>query len=267
MPIASNSCPAHIAPLTPEQNAVPGVLDARARRWSGSLWTSFLAEPLELFVGRADADALEVLAERPLRLADAHAVVVQDDQHLPLERAGVVEPFERQAVDDRRIADDGDDVVVFARACWSPRAMPTAVLMAVPAWPTANRSYGDSSGAGNPAIEPLLAQLVELPGPAGEHLVRVALVPDVEQQPVRPGRVRAEVVDVVQGERELDHAEVGGEVPAVLADGVEDAVAHFAGERLQLVHRHLLEIGWGLDAFELTHHGRHVTPPAKGAGY
>ena len=67
---------------------------------------------LGFFVGLADADALEVLGERALRLADAHAVVVEDDEQLALERAGAVEAFERQAVDDRGVADDGDDVVV-----------------------------------------------------------------------------------------------------------------------------------------------------------
>ena len=36
-----------------------------------------------------------------------------------------------------------------------------------------------------PADRALLAQPVELRRAAGEHLVRVALVPDVEQQPVR----------------------------------------------------------------------------------
>ena len=51
----------------------------------------------------------------PCGLADAHAVVVEDDEQLPLERAGVVEAFECQAVDDGGIADDGDDVAVLAQ--------------------------------------------------------------------------------------------------------------------------------------------------------
>ena len=33
------------------------------------------------------------------------------------------------------------------------------VLIAVPAWPTENRSYGDSSGAGKPLTEPFLRSL------------------------------------------------------------------------------------------------------------
>ena len=95
---------------------------------------------LELVVGRADADALEVLAERALRLADAHAVVVEDDQQLPLERAGVVQPFEGQAVDDRRVADDGDDVVVAPERARRRAPCRRRCEIAVPAWPTANRS-------------------------------------------------------------------------------------------------------------------------------
>ena len=34
----------------------------------------------------------------------------------------------------------------------SPRAIPTAVEIAVPAWPTEKRSYSDSSGSGKPAM-------------------------------------------------------------------------------------------------------------------
>jgi hypothetical protein len=58
------------------------------------------AELLELIVRRADAHALEVVAERALRMADAHAVVIENDQQLPLKGAGVVQAFERDAVDD-----------------------------------------------------------------------------------------------------------------------------------------------------------------------
>ena len=36
----------------------------------------------------------------------------------------------------------------------SPRAMPTAVEIAVPAWPTEKRSYGLSRGSGKPAMPP-----------------------------------------------------------------------------------------------------------------
>jgi hypothetical protein len=55
-------------------------------------------------------------------------------------------------------------------------------------------------------------------------------VADVPQQPVRAGGVGAEVVNVVQGEGELNDAEVGRQVPAVGADGVDDALAHLLGE-------------------------------------
>ena len=117
---------------------VPGAFDGVADG-AGQFIDDPLGKLLGFFVGRADADALEVLRERALRLADAHAVVVEDDEQLPLERAGAVEAFEGHAVDDRGIADDRNDVVV-ALEVLIAAAMPTAVLMAVPAWPTANRS-------------------------------------------------------------------------------------------------------------------------------
>jgi hypothetical protein len=70
-----------------------------------------------------------------------------------------------------------------------------------------------------------LPQPVEHRVAAGEQLVRIALVADVEQQPVVP-----EVEDVVQRDREIDHAEVRRQVPAglglhLLADRVRNLPA------------------------------------------
>jgi hypothetical protein len=93
--------------LTPSDTA-PDLLD-RVADVRGSRPTNF-SPTLFFAVGRADADALEILAERALRLADAHAVVVEESAKAAFERAGVVETFESQAVDDGGIADDGDDV-------------------------------------------------------------------------------------------------------------------------------------------------------------
>ena len=111
MPRVSNIWPGHMACLTPSRS----MCQAPSIVWPtpvGQLIHDPLGEFLGLFVGGADADALQVLGECALRLADAHAVVIEDDQHLPLEGAGAVEAFEGHAVDDGRVADDGDHVVV-----------------------------------------------------------------------------------------------------------------------------------------------------------
>jgi hypothetical protein len=87
-------------------------------------------------------------ADGALRLADRHAVVVEDHEELALERAGVVEAFHRDAVDDRGVADQRNDAAAVginlgsnaSALSVSPRAMPTAVEMPVPACPTLKRS-------------------------------------------------------------------------------------------------------------------------------
>ena len=80
----------------------------------GQLMHERPADLFEFIVRRADPHPLQVVAKRSLRVADAHAVVVEDDQQLPIERAGVVQAFECDTVDDRRIADDRDDVILLA---------------------------------------------------------------------------------------------------------------------------------------------------------
>ena len=74
---------------------------------------------------------------------------------------------------------------------------------------------GRFGGGGEAADGAFLAEGGELSSPAGEQLVGVALVADVEEQAVGALGVGAEVVDVVEGEGELDDAEVAGEVAAV----------------------------------------------------
>ena len=61
---------------------------------------------------------------------------------------------------------------------------------------------------------------------AGQHLVRIGLVADVPDQAV----VRR-VEDVMQGDREFDRAEAGGEMAAHLADGLDQELAQLAGQR------------------------------------
>ena len=64
---------------------------------------------LALHPGRRQLQRREVLAEGADGRADRHSVVVEDDQHLRLAMADVVERLEREAADQRRVADhDGD---------------------------------------------------------------------------------------------------------------------------------------------------------------
>ena len=201
-----------------------------------------LAPLLPVVVRRADADAVEVLGHRALGGADGHAVVVEDGEELALQRAGVVEALERDAVDDGRVADERDGAAV---------GLTFAACEHVVAPRHAHR--GANRGAGVPdaeQIELALArlgeprhplggpQLIEQPQPTGQQLVRVTLVPDVEEQPVV-----AEIEDEMQGDGQLDHAEVGREVAPGAADLFADRVADLLGELRELVDVEPLEVG------------------------
>ena len=75
----------------------------------------------------------------------------------------------------------------------------------------------------------LLAERVEEAETAGEHLVDVGLVPGVEDD-----RVARAVEDPVHRDRELDHAEVGAEMPAGPRDGGDQLLADLGAEAGQI---------------------------------
>ncbi len=74
-----------------------------------------------------------------------------------------------------------------------------------------------------------LAQSAELGHPPGEQLVDVGLVADVEEDRVVWG-----VEDPVQPHRQLDHAEVGAEMPARARDRRDEVVADLLREHFAL---------------------------------
>jgi hypothetical protein len=83
------------------------------------------------------------------------------------------------------------------------------------------------------------AQLIQQREAAGQQLMRVALVPHVEQQ-----SVETEVKHVVQRDGQFDDAEVGCEVPAGAGDLVADDVSDFRGEVIELRNGQPLDVGW-----------------------
>ena len=85
----------------------------------------------------------------------------------------------------------------------------------------------------------------------------VALVGDVEDELV-VGRIE----DAVQGERELDDAEVGPDVAAVLGGYGDDFVADFLRELGELAGREGFEVGGAVDGLEKAS-GRNVHQKRK----
>ncbi len=77
--------------------------------------------------------------------------------------------------------------------------------------------------AGEAGQAVFLAQRADAVAAAGQDLVRIALVADIEDQPV-VGRVE----DVVDGDRQFDHAEAGAEMAAGARDRIDHLGAQFA---------------------------------------
>ncbi len=185
----------------------------------------------------AEPQLVEVAGDRALRLADRHAVVVEHDEELTLQGARVVQPFHRHAVDDGRVPDQRDHLPVALTVQRVAAGDADGRRDAGPRVPDAEQVVVALARLGKAGHAVALAQLVQQRQASGEQLVRVALVPDVEQQPVV-----AEVEDVVQRERQLDDAQVRGQVAARAGDLVADRVADFLSELFELLDRHPPEI-------------------------
>ena len=122
-------------------------------------------------------------------------------------------------------------------------------------------------GRWKPADRSLLAKLGELRGPAGQHLVRIALVADIPQQPIRAGGIGAEVVDVMKGDGQLDDAQVGGQMPAVLETASKMTSRISAAKSVNSGMRKLAQVG-GPDRFKQGHHQTSEPfPPTGGSNF
>src|SRR5207247_7973754 len=78
---------------------------------------------------------------------------------------------------------------------------------------------------------------------AGENLVPVCLVSDVPDD-----LVARSLEAVVQGDRELDRSQAGGEMPSRLGDDLHHVLPQFGGELLELSMAQVLEVGGRIDA-------------------
>src|SRR5688572_25788277 len=89
----------------------------------------------------------------------------------------------------------------------------------------------------------LLAEGWEAVLAAGEHLVRIGLMPDVPDNLVLRG-----VEDVVQRDRELDGAQAGTEVSTGPGDRVDQRGPDLHRQLLKLTVRELFQVGGRVDA-------------------
>ncbi len=157
-------------------------------------------------VAAIEPDSGEVTRERTHIGSDGHLVVVQQDDEARAEMPRVIERLEGHAAGERAVADDRHD-----------RLVPTAK---VACGGEAERDrYGvarvagvvDVVGALRPlrkaAHAPVRPQRIEAAAASGQQFVDVGLVTHVPDDLVTRAVERA-----MQTERQLDHAEIGGEM-------------------------------------------------------
>ncbi len=214
--------------------------DARQRSLGGRL---------RLLVGPRQAHLVEAGREPADRWADAHLVVVQDDQQRVLGVAEVVERLHRQSRADRRIADaDGN---------------PLPARRIGPSTNVASGRQADAdadAGPGVAAVEDVvlalgasreaadaadLAQRVEPIPSVGQELVRVGLVAGVPHDAIPRG-----VHHPMQRERDLDGAQRAGKVSAGLLNGADHLFAQLRGQGLQLLRRQVAQLRRLMDRLE-----------------
>ena len=170
----------------------------------------------------------EVGVKSAVILGDAHLVVVNHDDDVRAQCGSRVEPLEGLAAAEAAVADDGDNVLRAAEHI-------AALLQA----------GGQRDGGGGVSdLEVVVLRrfdrgavardgarvgvVEEAVGAAGEDLVGIGLVRDVEDE-----FVRRRVEDVMQGYGGLGEAQVRADVSAVAADAVQYGVAHFVGDGFQ----------------------------------
>jgi hypothetical protein len=195
-------------------------------------------------VERVALDGDEILRDRADVRRDRHLVVVEDDDDVPVGVAGVVEPLVGEAACQRPVAEDGDDLVIVAANVAAGRdsvgrrdrrpgvPSPEGVVFAFSPLEEAREAI-------------LLTQRLQAILAPGEQLVRIALVPDVPHELVARRLER-----VVQRNRQLDDTQPRADVAAGARADVDQARAHVAGERAELVAAEGAHVGWGLYAVE-----------------
>ena len=130
-------------------------------------------------------------------------------------------------------------------------AMPSADEIDVEECAAPNGSYSLSARLVKPDRPLPMPQRADAVAAAGENLVRIGLMADVPDNPVPRG-----VEYVVQGDRELDHAETGAKVPAGDGDRIDGLGPQFVGDLPELAFLEPPEVVRGVDLIKEGRLGR-----------
>src|SRR5262249_35145307 len=157
--------------------------------------------------------------ERTHVLRNGHVVVVEHDEQIGRQRSGVVQGLERQAGRDRAIADHGHHAAALTslrgRHGHAERSADRGARM------TDTERVVLALCARRKGCKPTgLLDRVKLLASPREHLVWISLVAYIPDKPV----VRR-VEHIMQGYRQFDSAETGGEMPTTGTDALDEKVA------------------------------------------
>ena len=182
---------------------------------------------LDRRVETARQELREPVGERPDVGRDRHLVVVQHDEQIGAGAAGVVQRLERHAAGEAPVADDRDDLATAAGELRCDRH-PRRCADGSPRMADAERVVRALAALRKRRESSPLAYRTHPVAPSGEDLVRVALVPHVPDDPVMRG-----VVQVMEGDGELDRAETGREMAAGQGDALDQVPAKLPGHLAQ----------------------------------
>ena len=169
---------------------------------------------------------------------DRHLVVVEHHGHVRLQPAGVVHGLEDYARGKSSVANYGNRVAIifrrdeFIAALQSQRGGNAA--SGVTGHQQIVRAFG-RVGVAHQAT--LVANRVETGVAAGEHLVGINLVARVPDKPIL-----AEIKRRVQSQRQLDHAQVRGQVGRSRLANAAQSLAHLAGQLVKLFIRETVKV-------------------------
>ncbi|OQA08389.1 MAG: hypothetical protein BWY66_01005 [bacterium ADurb.Bin374] len=177
---------------------------------------------------RLHPEGVQISRQRADVRRNRHRIVVENDDHVGMQMSCMVERLERHSPGHRSVADNGDDLVALrilvAGNGHSQRGRDRR--RAVPGVERVVLAFGDLRKAAQAAKR---AQGRELLQTAGQHLVDVCLVADVEDDFIL-GRMEYPV----ESQGELYDAEIAGQVAAVAGNDLDDPFPDLGTQPMQL---------------------------------
>ncbi len=204
---------------------------------------------LRALVKVGEPGAVEALRQGADARTNGHLVVIEDDQELPFEMAGIVERLEDDAGRQGAVAHDGHAITI-------------RVAHQLIARLEAERSGHRATGvAGHEEIERTLLRIgiaheaaaranrIEAVEAARDEFVRINLMSRVPDQSIL-GKIESQV----QCKAQFHHAKVAGEMRGSDAQDAHELVAHFLRQLLQFGVGKLVQVrGCGDPREEFTH--------------